>query len=171
MSSGFGAARCWMRGCLVDVLTHQSRFMRLLCTTVHKHTHTHTKPDAARTIWCKILTLSTHTTRAFPHRLVQYSFRCDTTGRGIKTTPAHVLRLIHMIFSHVLQNNPTNAAQRSEAVPKRGAGFQQHDCNVQEKGRSLSQSMRSQMFTGRRVRIPHRSCKTFASLNHPSTHW
>lgn len=58
MSSGFGAARCWMRGCLVDVLTHQSRFMRLLCTTVHKHTHTHTKPDAARTIWCKILTLS-----------------------------------------------------------------------------------------------------------------
>lgn len=169
MSSGFGAARCWMRGCLVDVLTNQSRFMRLLCTTAHKHTHTHKARCSQNNLMQNINLIGT--TRAFPHRLVQYSFRCDTTGRGIKTTPAHVLRLIHMIFSHVLQNNPTNAAQRSEAVPKRGAGFQQHDCNVQEKGRSLSQFMRSQMFTGRMVRIPHRSCTTFASLNHPSTHW
>ena len=49
MSSGFGAARCWMWGCLVDELTHQRRFMRLLCTAVHKHTHTHThtQPDTA----------------------------------------------------------------------------------------------------------------------------
>lgn len=72
MSSGFGAARCWMRGCLVDELTHQRRFMRLLCTAVHKHTHTHTARyslDSQNNVMQNINLIGK--TRAFPHRLVQ----------------------------------------------------------------------------------------------------
>lgn len=168
MSSGFGAARCWMRGCLVDVLTHQSRFMRLLCTTVHKHTHT--KPDAARTIWCKILTLSVQLVHFLT---VGYNIPLDVTPQEEASKPhLHVccawsIWSFHTFYK-IIQLMLHSEVRRCQ---KRGAGFQQHDCNVQEKGRSLSQFMRSQMFTGRMVRIPHRSCKTFASLNHPSTHW